>query len=174
MGGIKVLINKIKLNKKCFLPQKLKLVQFLILKLFRNLIFYHLLNVICLRLLFLIFFLRGGVFLFKFFFITLRAIHVLRAFLIDHYLTGDSIESFSTTNTNGYKFSTYDRDNDFAIASCAVARNGAWWYNECTWANLNGIYGNGSCVVNGICNYWFSLTNSFIGAKTSFLMVRRV
>eukprot|EP00105_Crassostrea_gigas_P038131 XP_019922279.1 PREDICTED: microfibril-associated glycoprotein 4-like isoform X2 [Crassostrea gigas] len=87
---------------------------------------------------------------------------------------GDSIESHGTTNTNGYKFSTSDRDNDFAPASCAFARHGAWWHNVCTWANLNGLYGNGSCIVSVNCNFWYSLTNSFSGVKTSFMMVRRV
>lgn len=86
---------------------------------------------------------------------------------------GDSIESEGTTNTNGYKFSTSDIDNDHAPASCADARKGAWWYNECTWANLNGIYGNGSCAAAGNCNFWYSVTNSFSGVKTSFMMVRR-
>lgn len=78
-----------------------------------------------------------------------------RSCLTCHYISGDSIESFSTTNTNGYKFSISDIDNGFASANCAVARKGAWWYNECTWANLNGIYENGSYVVNGICNVFF-------------------
>uniref|UniRef100_A0A8W8NQN9 Fibrinogen C-terminal domain-containing protein n=1 Tax=Magallana gigas TaxID=29159 RepID=A0A8W8NQN9_MAGGI len=87
---------------------------------------------------------------------------------------GDSIESHGTTNTNGYKFSTSDIDNDFAPASCAVARQGAWWHNVCTWANLNGRYRNGSCIVSENCNFWYSLTNSYSGVKTSFMMVRRV
>lgn len=90
-----------------------------------------------------------------------------------NYLIRDSIESEGTTNTNGFKFSTSDIDNDDASASCAVARKGAWWYNECTWSNLNGMYGNGSCAAAGNCNFWYSLTNSFSGVKTSFMMVRR-
>ncbi|XP_061185389.1 techylectin-5B-like isoform X2 [Saccostrea echinata] len=87
---------------------------------------------------------------------------------------GESIESHGTTNTNGQKFSTRDIDNDFAEGSCAIARKGAWWHNICTWANLNGIYGNGSCQTAGNCNFWYSLTNNFGGVKTSFMMVRRV
>lgn len=93
---------------------------------------------------------------------------------LNQYLIGDSIESHGTTNTNGYKFSTSDIDNDFAPASCTVVRQGAWWHNICTWANLNGRYGNGSCIVSQNCNFWYSLTNSFSGVKTSFMMVRRV
>ena len=93
--------------------------------------------------------------------------------LISH--AGDSIESHGTTNTNGYKFSTRDVDNDLAPSSCAVARKGAWWHNVCTWANLNGIYGyTENCVASGYCNFWYSLTSSFDGVKTSFMMVRRV
>ncbi|XP_022294499.2 uncharacterized protein LOC111104697 isoform X2 [Crassostrea virginica] len=88
---------------------------------------------------------------------------------------GDSIESHGTTNTNGNKFTTRDVDNDFAPSSCAVARKGAWWHNVCTWANLNGIYGyTGNCVKYGYCNFWYSLTSSFAGVKTSYLMIRRV
>ena len=91
------------------------------------------------------------------------------------FCTGDSIESHGTTNTNGNKFTTRDVDNDFAPSSCAVARKGAWWHNVCTWANLNGIYGyTGNCVIYGYCNFWYSLTSSFAGVKTSYLMIRRV
>lgn len=93
---------------------------------------------------------------------------------IHSFLIGDSIESHGTTNTNGNKFSTIDVDNDSAPGSCAVARKGAWWHNVCTWANLNGIYGNGTCLTLENCNFWYSLTNSFSGVKTSFMMVRRV
>lgn len=94
--------------------------------------------------------------------------------VIHSFLIGDSIESHGTTNTNGNKFSTIDVDNDSAPGSCAVARKGAWWHNVCTWANLNGIYGNGTCLTLENCNFWYSLTNSFSGVKTSFMMVRRV
>lgn len=93
---------------------------------------------------------------------------------IHSFWIGDSIESHGTTNTNGNKFSTIDVDNDSAPGSCAVARKGAWWHNVCTWANLNGIYGNGTCLTLENCNFWYSLTNSFSGVKTSFMMVRRV
>lgn len=35
---------------------------------------------------------------------------------------------------NGHPFSTKD------TSSCAINRQGAWWYDSCTWANLNGLY----------------------------------
>jgi hypothetical protein len=34
------------------------------------------------------------------------------------------------------KFSTKDKDNN----QCAALRGGAWWYNNCQYANLNGQY----------------------------------
>lgn len=69
-GGHNSFDKQNKTEQKMFPTSKTEII------LFRNLIFYHLLNVICLRLLFFDFFLGGGVFLFNFFFITLRAIHV--------------------------------------------------------------------------------------------------
>jgi hypothetical protein len=45
--------------------------------------------------------------------------------------------------TLGMKFTTYDNDNDFSDFSeknCAILCRGAWWYNACYGANLNGKY----------------------------------
>ena len=49
---------------------------------------------------------------------------------------GDSLKSH-----NGYRFSTYDQDNDGnPDGSCAVSHRGAWWYTRCYNSNLNGEY----------------------------------
>ncbi|WAR29921.1 FCN2-like protein [Mya arenaria] len=42
---------------------------------------------------------------------------------------------------DGMAFTTYDHDMDNVISSnCASAYHGAWWYNSCYKANLNGQY----------------------------------
>ena len=37
-------------------------------------------------------------------------------------------------------FSTYDRDNDRDDASCSKKYHGAWWFEKCFKAHLNGLY----------------------------------
>ena len=42
---------------------------------------------------------------------------------------------------SGYPFSAKDRDNDsWQPNSCAIYYKGAWWYSDCYFANLNGLY----------------------------------
>ncbi|XP_063795765.1 tenascin-N-like isoform X2 [Pseudophryne corroboree] len=43
---------------------------------------------------------------------------------------------------NGWKYSTWDRDNDIALTNCALSHRGAFWYKNCHLANPNGQYGD--------------------------------
>ena len=52
------------------------------------------------------------------------------------YAAGDSM-----SYNNGAAFSTKDRDNDKASYNCASSHvKGAWWFEDCSWAYLNGVY----------------------------------
>ncbi|XP_065552084.1 ficolin-1-like [Lathamus discolor] len=37
-------------------------------------------------------------------------------------------------------FSATDEDNDMSSFNCATEYKGAWWYNDCHYSNLNGMY----------------------------------
>ena len=57
---------------------------------------------------------------------------------------------------NGMKFSTKDKDNDSAPSrSCATSYNGAWWYNNCYYSNLNGQYLSGRHTSNTNGVNWY-------------------
>ncbi|XP_071980916.1 tenascin-X-like isoform X4 [Engystomops pustulosus] len=43
---------------------------------------------------------------------------------------------------NNMMFSTRDRDTQRRILPCAMSYRGAWWYRNCHYANLNGLYNN--------------------------------
>lgn len=54
-----------------------------------------------------------------------------------HGTAGDSMSYHS-----GSVFSTRDRDPNNLLIPCAVSYRGAWWYRNCHYANLNGLYGS--------------------------------
>ncbi|XP_035775997.1 angiopoietin-related protein 1-like [Anopheles albimanus] len=72
----------------------------------------------------------------------------------------------------GMKFSTKDRDNDASSSThCAQDREGAWWYGECTYANLNGRYRN---AIDMKSMNWFLFQVDYNGLSYSRMMIREL
>uniref|UniRef100_M3YL16 Fibrinogen C-terminal domain-containing protein n=1 Tax=Mustela putorius furo TaxID=9669 RepID=M3YL16_MUSPF len=80
----------------------------------------------------------------------------------------------SLTYHNNHPFSTKDQDNDSSPETCAERYQGAWWYDKCHLANLNGLYlpGSHETFANGI--NWKSGKGYNYSYKVSVMMVRPV
>jgi len=92
--------------------------------------------------------------------------------LVDGF-SGDVGDSLS--GHNGYKFSTYDADNDIYGKSCAESYRGAWWYSKCHSSNLNGEYrwyGETVPYARGII--WYHYKDHYYSMKSSEMKVRRI
>ena len=62
------------------------------------------------------------------------------------------------------QFTTKDRDNDEWSSNCAVRFHGAFWYNSCHNANLNGKYIN-SVTINDLGVVWYSWKDNHYSMK---------
>ena len=60
--------------------------------------------------------------------------------------TGVGTDEFVRHPISGMKFTTPDNDNDKKSGNCAASEKSGWWYNNCSWININRqppyIYGN--------------------------------
>ena len=73
------------------------------------------------------------------------------------------------------QFSTYDQDNDrWNEGSCAQRYRGAWWYNICHEANLNGVYlrGKHQSYADGI--EWKAFHDYYYSLKSTTMKIRPV
>ena len=79
---------------------------------------------------------------------------------------GDSMIS----EHNDMPFSTKDRDNDRYGGSCATRYQGAWWYKDCHYSNLNGLYLSGQDSPSGVV--WYHFLNNHVSLKFTQMKVR--
>ncbi|KFB49732.1 hypothetical protein ZHAS_00018386 [Anopheles sinensis] len=103
----------------------------------------------------------------------------------DHFEVGSEAQKFvlklgsysgtagdSMTYNIGMKFTTKDSDNDDSSSTqCAEDRNGAWWHQSCTYANLNGPYGN---LSGNKAMYWYYLKKDYRAIVYTRMMLREI
>ena len=74
----------------------------------------------------------------------------------------------SLTYHNGMSFTTKDRDNDKketgTVKNCATT--GAWWYRNCFYSNLNGLYLRGILDGNGGASWYHWKSNRYSFKRT--------
>ena len=76
---------------------------------------------------------------------------------------------------NGQAFSTKDKDNDArSNKHCAVKFKGAWWYNACHEANLNGLYHVGNDTGFAIGVTWFHWKGHRYSLQITEMKTRRI
>lgn len=64
--------------------------------------------------------------------------------LVSNY-SGTSGDSFLSYHQN-MRFSTYDKDYDLWYSSCARKDKSGWWYRDCGYSTLNGLYVDGGTI----------------------------
>ena len=77
------------------------------------------------------------------------------------------VASYGLSYNKGHSFTTKE------LSACAVQRVGAWWYDACTWSNLNGDYrtpGSNDYSMAGLTHYGFAGTEKL---KSARMMLRR-
>ncbi|CAG2213934.1 Ryncolin-1,Angiopoietin-1,Fibrinogen C domain-containing protein 1,Tenascin-N,Angiopoietin-related protein 7,Ficolin-3,Fibrinogen-like protein 1,Ficolin-1,Ficolin-1-B,Angiopoietin-4,Tenascin-R,Ryncolin-2,Fibrinogen C domain-containing protein 1-A,Microfibril-associated glycoprotein 4,Fibrinogen-like protein A,Ryncolin-3,Angiopoietin-2,Tenascin-X,Ficolin-2,Tenascin,Angiopoietin-related protein 2,Ryncolin-4,Techylectin-like protein [Mytilus edulis] len=86
-----------------------------------------------------------------------------------HGTAGNSMEYH-----NGHRFTTKDSDNDNHPSNCAALFPGAWWFNTCVTADLNGQYflKTPDSPHRGV--YWRAWKGSNYSLKGSLMMMRRI
>lgn len=86
--------------------------------------------------------------------------------------TGTANDSLSYHN--GQMFSTMNRDNDQSgNYSCAQNSKGGWWYNNCHYANLNGLYLSATNKSHAIGITWFTWKGHDSSLKKTEMKIRR-
>ncbi|XP_068104115.1 ficolin-1-like [Hyperolius riggenbachi] len=92
--------------------------------------------------------------------------------VLGSFAGGNAGDSLSTHN--GMMFTTLDQDNDIHDSSvnCAINFKGGWWYRNCHYANLNGLYLPGKVDPKGMS--WYHSKNSHYAYKQSEMKIRLI
>ncbi|KAM6957782.1 microfibril-associated glycoprotein 4-like [Aplochiton taeniatus] len=80
----------------------------------------------------------------------------------------------SLSHHNGMQFSTFDKDQDVYFINCAAIYLGAFWYNSCHSANLNGEYLWGVSPLYGTGIIWSSWKSMYYSLKSVSMKIRPV
>ncbi|XP_073697792.1 microfibril-associated glycoprotein 4-like [Garra rufa] len=81
----------------------------------------------------------------------------------------------SLSGHNGFKFSTFDKDQDVSDANCAKLFLGAFWYSNCHNSNPNGMYLWGEDpTIHAIGAVWSSWKNYAVSMKSITMKIKRV
>ncbi|XP_046895078.1 microfibril-associated glycoprotein 4-like [Hypomesus transpacificus] len=80
----------------------------------------------------------------------------------------------SLSHHNGFKFSTFDKDQDASSTNCAVSYYGAFWYNNCHQANPNGEYLWGKTIHFATSINWSSWKGYKYSLKAISMKIRPV
>jgi len=97
--------------------------------------------------------------------------------IVNHFLiqsaSGTAGDSLSIHD--GKPFSTRDQDNDdHHNRDCAKRFQGAWWYNNCHYSNLNGKYHDGSHSAYGVGVIWYHWKGHGYSLKKTEMKMRPV
>ncbi|KAK2909541.1 hypothetical protein Q8A67_005378 [Cirrhinus molitorella] len=81
----------------------------------------------------------------------------------------------SLSGHNGFKFSTFDMDQDAYENNCAKSHLGGFWYARCHSTNPNGVYLWGEDAAQfAIGNVWLSWKGYTVGMKSISMKIKKL
>ncbi|XP_066515790.1 microfibril-associated glycoprotein 4-like [Hoplias malabaricus] len=92
---------------------------------------------------------------------------------VSGYIDGGAGDALA--NHNGQKFSTFDKDQDnISSENCPLLYFGAFWYNSCHYANINGVYMWGAHSRYGHGVIWQTWKGFYYSLKSVTMKIRPV